>query len=384
MDSSTTVNIKGIKFQSYKVIRSLVKRCVIDEESSVYYAIERFDDDSIIDFDNDTNYTGQAKYYTSDFSINSDEVKKAIRHFFNQYLRFIDDKTAFFEFYTCASFKNENKSDIITKEEAKSIRDNKTCFLEILSNKNFQDYKDIILKVIGRIIDPKNPDKNEKYIINFLERIDWNFGVSSLDRIEQDTIALMKELSCYNCEFSGKEKFIFDYLVQKIEMKALGKNSLKNYIDYRDLKYAFRDLKENNYKVFDDASAEFSNLEKINSKNLESKILNVCNIDDKRYFNILKRNITRAKSDHSRVIPKRSSTFLYRIFEICDEVMYELDANEIEYSREKINEVINLLYEKSKIYINDRKQDFSYSFDSDDVIKNSILLLFNECYLDFV
>lgn len=384
MNSSTTVNIKGIKFQSYKVIRSLVKRCVIDEEASVYYAIERFDDDSIVDFENETNYTGQAKYYSTDFSINSEEVQKAIKHFFNYYLRFIEDKTAFFEFYTCVRFKNENKSDIIEKEEAKVIRADGTCFLEILMKKDFSKHEEIIKKVIGRILSPNNPDESNDIIIDFLKRIDWNFGMSSLDEIENETIELMKKLKYYNHEFKGKEKYIFDHLVQKIEMKALEKNSLKNYITYNDIKYAFRDLKENEYKISDDAYEEYSSLKKINTKNLESKILNVCNIKDDRFFRILNRNITRAKSDHNKVIPEKSATYLYRIYEICDEVMYELNNNEIDYSKEKIIEIIDLLYKRSKSYIDDRKKDFSYAFDSEDVIKNSILLLFNECYLDFV
>jgi len=383
MNPSTTVNIKGIKFQSFKVIRSLIQRCIENDEASIYYAIERFDDDSIIDLEEGTTSIGQAKYYNNDFSINSIEVVKSLKHFYNFYLKFIQDKAVFFEFYTCAKHKGENKSDYITAEESKELRDSKTNFLEVLSSGKLGKFEETIFSVLCRILEiPENTDNKVK-ILDFLDRIRWNFGMDSLEEIEQETLELMKKLPYYNHSFEGKEKFIYDHLVQKIEMSALNKDSLTNYMTYKDLEYAFRDLKDNDYKTHDNAHVEYESLEKINFLDFESKVKRVSPLNDKRYFNISKRKITRARSDHSRALPEKSSTYLYRVYEVCEEVIYSYSKNLESYTAEQIDELLENLFVETKAFLNDRKQDFSYAFDSDDVLRNSILMLLNDCYLDF-
>jgi len=115
----------------------------------------------------------------------------------------------------------------------------------------------------------------------------------------------------------------------------------------------------------------------------ESKVKRVSPLNDKRYFNISKRKITRARSDHSRALPEKSSTYLYRVYEVCEEVIYSYSKNLESYTAEQIDELLENLFVETKAFLNDRKQDFSYAFDSDDVLRNSILMLLNDCYLDF-
>lgn len=388
-DSSTTALVKGIKYQSYKLIDDLLAACINSDNSSIYYAIERFDDISMLNTTDDETMIGQAKYYSNDFSINSSEIKKSIKNFFNLYIKFISDENLSFCFYTSAGFHNEQSTAIITQEEIDTLKNNDTCFLNILALKQHRDYPDLVNNVIGRIIDgPENFDKNIEYIPSFLDKISWKYGVCSLDEIKSNALSKIRELDYYNFNFEGKEEMIFNNLVQNIEVLSLGKNSLSASLTSKDVEIMFLKLKSQDYKVYDDASKEFSLLKINDSRNIETKILEVCQIDDEKYFQILNQRITRGKADHSKISEDNSKTFLYRIYEICEEKLIDIIQSKLsedkEYTNEIINDIIDELCKVANEHIADRKTDFKYALNSKDSIKNTILILFNECYLDFI
>lgn len=384
MDSSSTANIKGIKFQSYRIVSSLIKKCSENTQAQIYYAIERLDDENILDLERNKNLVKQTKNYASDFTINSIEIKKTLINFYNLFTKFPNDDTLTFEFCTISNYKEQNATNIINDEEVKALKEKNITFLEILHKSEVEKYEEIVFNVVCRVLKLENNPSNLKIIKEFLRRITWYFGVMNLEDTKNEAIEYLKKTQYYDYTFKDKEHFIFTSLTDLVENNALKSNSLNNYISCKDLKETFRQLKESEYKILDEASKDYDELLVINQKNIEEKINSVAYIERVRYFNLLKRKITTCKADLLKITDEEEKTILYRVYEACEQELYNIEYKDEKLNETDINDVFKRLEEKVIEYISDRKKDFRYAFNTESIYKNSVYVLFNECYLDFI
>ena len=115
-------SIKGIGLQKIRAAERLL-RALLENKRAVFCTIEHVDDVLEVDVEQETtNYTAeQNKSYSTDFSMNSHEVKNSLRIFFDNWYGTVEASESIrFVFYTNTNIKKENKVGVLKDiEEAK-------------------------------------------------------------------------------------------------------------------------------------------------------------------------------------------------------------------------------------------------------------------------
>ena len=117
INTDADASIKGIGLQKLRVAERLL-RAIIDGKKAIFCTIEHIDDVLEIDVSKSkdvTDYvTEQDKSYSTNFSINDEEIKKSLRIFFDNWYGTVEgSENIKFLFYTNASIKKEKKVGIL-------------------------------------------------------------------------------------------------------------------------------------------------------------------------------------------------------------------------------------------------------------------------------
>lgn len=108
-------SIKGIGLQKVRAAERLLT-ALLENKRAIFCTIEHIDDVLEVDIEPETtNYTAeQNKSYSTDFSMNSHEVKNSLRIFFDNWFGTVEvSESIKFVFYTNANIKKENKVGVL-------------------------------------------------------------------------------------------------------------------------------------------------------------------------------------------------------------------------------------------------------------------------------
>ena len=139
-------SIKGIGLQKIRAAERLLG-ALLENKRAVFCTIEHIDDVLEVDVEHETtNYTAeQNKSYSTDFSMNSHEVKNSLRIFFDTWYGTVEvSESIKFVFYTNTNIKKEKKVG-----ELKKIKETlpEEPLIQLLCEKKYDEAFPFVLPV---------------------------------------------------------------------------------------------------------------------------------------------------------------------------------------------------------------------------------------------
>lgn len=401
IDTSADSNIKGMGLQKLRATERLLEAIIL-EKQGIYCTIEYVDDVIEMDFskENTCIQTEQNKNYKSAFSINSDEVKNSLRIFLDTWRRVEYDENMTFMFYTNTSIAKEKSVGVIKKLGLKLPKE---PVLKLLISKEYDQALPIIVPVLkDYYISQHNTNSNSKEdakfyenLINgysdetwktFFQLIEWKFNEENEKTLRfklESTVKNVCDKLDVDSKYSDK---ILSCILQLIEEKSLEKNFLNRMVSVSDIKLLFKDF-ERKVRIeerIDPVHKKWDELDKSDIRDLEEKIKSVCPNFDEDDLEDLQTDFAEGKfeQDSYREI-KAVKAYNYRIYNICRRRIRDIlkKKDEYKFSEEEINNILDELTQVSEKHILDKAKTYEIPYKDTDMVKKSILILFQECFL---
>lgn len=129
---------------------------------------------------------------------------------------------------------------------------------------------------------------------------------------------------------------------------------------------------------------EWRKLEGRKDRTYEQKILDVCSEYNERRLKRFSRKIADANLELERLPTRQKAALLYRIFRGANDAQFELVEQGIkELSEEEILEWLEEYSKAAQEMIITKSSDYDYPLRNEDLIRNSVIKLIDECYLSF-
>ena len=401
IDTSADSNIKGMLLQKLRAAERLLEAIIL-EKQGIYCTIEYVDDVIEMDFSKDkTNIqTEQNKNYKKDFSINNDEIKNSLRIFLDTWRRVEYDESMTFVFYTNTSIAKEKNVGVIKKLGLKLP---KNPILELLINKDYDKALPIIVPVLKDYYISQhnsNSSTNEEArfyeeLINsysdetwrtFFELIEWKFNEEDEKTLRCKLESTVKKVcDKLNVEQKYSDK-ILSCILQLIEEKSLEKNFFNRMVNISEIKLLFKEF-ERDIKVeerIDPIHKKWDEIDKSDIRDLEEKIKNVCPDFDEDDLEELQDDFVEGKLEQdSYPEVKAIKAYNYRIYNVCRRrIKHILKAKEeYKFREEEINGILYELTQAAEEHILDKAKTYEIPYKDKDMVRKTILILFQECFL---
>lgn len=392
---------KGFRLQKLRAIKLLLDEMNRKEQVFVYAATEYYEDVFFKTVENDKvrEYAEGDKNYDPErsFSFMSGEVRNSMVSFLDCWLNQKMSKSLVFGFYTNIKIAKEKNTDY-TRSLGITLPDKP--IIKLLMDRNF-GYPNLFDTVKKVLIDEYKQQYDGKALtgytasidslkdelwIDFLGRIDWKFEKEDDLELEQILLQDIRNSKLYTLRVEGKESYILAALEQEFEKRQNLPDHLARLVSHSDVKTIFLEIANDVYKRNDPVYEEWENMEPPEDKrNLNAKIESVCSTYPPKKLGLFARKIGAVKKELKKVDNKDRGSYLYRIFEACEEKLFEL-ADEYagqDLPPETIDFIIDELVTCAEQHLADKSKDYSYPFKNRDTLRNAILDLFDNCFLAF-
>lgn len=287
---------RGFYYQYLSILRNWVTNFINNIDNPIYTEVE-----------NDIKEVGekyvftQLKCYSSDFSLNSKEIKSSIFDFFITYLKYRQDNVyPVFSFITNTSIKKNEK--LLGKWLNRDVFDNYKD-LELLKKKNVDILKSESNKIRQSKLNRQNLAAYRKQEINnsyksfcsilldelliedFCRSIRWEFGElttkEAIDKLKLEIFTLLKDKS-----FKGRSaEIIFRVLLSEINRCSQETEKSKRCITNSDLRKL---LELTDVDIQNRIDSKFINLIGVEIEELKDRIKNIETIQEKQTSEIKK------------------------------------------------------------------------------------------------
>lgn len=389
-------SIKGIRFQEIRLLRVMLK--LINEYEDIHIiAFPEYFEDIYVMGNGLEKIMEQDKEYSSDFSINSKEIKKALVSFLDIFLEYEMSKDMKFIFHTNTNYVKEKQSKMLTELNLEPLE---KPILEYLSNENLTEeiinimkkiiiysYKEVYGKRTSKIKEIEKM-KDEQWKL-FLSNISYEFGKPDLKSLEKEIINDIEKCRFFSPLLIGKEDLIKDCLLGLIGQRICEKEPLKRAINTSDIELRFNRLVTSPIdKKFDPIYEQWEKilLDKKDSKdirNLREKIYDVCNSFSEKYFNLLNRQATNANYDINRLNKMQKDSLKTRIFNCMEEYFIENDIGKESYTQEELKNLIKELKSYVVLNIEELKKDYTYGLENKKIVESIVIMLIDQCFYCF-
>lgn len=405
INTSADASIKGIKLQKLRVIKYLLE-AVISGKKMVFSTIEHIDDVVKMEIDGDKFdiTTEQDKNYSTSFSINNEEIKNSLRIFFDNWRKVEYDENITFVFYTTTKVCRERKVGVLKNS---GVELPKGEVLNLLIEKKYDDAFPIVLPIFKDYYinqhkkhDPQNTyyEKlmetmdDEKWKV-FFDLIEWKFEeANEVELVETLKNNIRKVCDIFNVDKKYTED-IYLKIVGLVESKSGNTEFLGKMVHVAEIELIFtklqREIKiekisnEENEEL-DPMYEKWDVIESDDIRNLEKKILDVCSDFDEDEIEDLQELLIEGEFEQKKYPDIRKvKAYNYRIYKECRRYIkktlkiresYEFTQLEIDSI---MNDMVNLSYEM----ILDKNKTYKIPYKDEDMVKKTILILFEQCFL---
>ncbi|MCP1359066.1 hypothetical protein, partial [Aneurinibacillus migulanus] len=222
--------------------------------------------------------------------------------------------------------------------------------------------------------------------IEFFRKIDWKFEQEDDIALEKTLLQDIKNSKFYSLRVEGKERYILGALEMEFARRQNLPDSLAKLVSHSDVKTIFLEIANDVYKRNDPIYEEWEIMEKpLDKRNLNEKIGSVCKTYPSKKMGFFARRIGAVKKELQRVDSKERGSYLYRIFESCEEKLFELafSYEEQDLSPQTIDLIIDELVGCAEQHLTEKSKDYTYPFKNRDTLRNAVLELFDSCFLAF-
>jgi len=391
---------KGFRLQRLRAIKLLFEKMNASQRAVIYAGTEFFDDVYIKTIENETVEViaeGDKNYGSKpSFSFMSNEVKNSLISFLDCWFQH-DIEGLVFCFYTNVKIGKEYNTQYL--KGLKIILPNEPI-IELLIKKDF-DNDNLLATVKTVLVDEyrmqykgKESDGflqtleelSDELWISFLNKIDWKFEQEDEKELEQTLIEEIQKQSFYKIDLIGKESFVIAALLDEFEKRQIIKDPFGRLISDSQVRLKLLEVGNNQYKMSDPVYEQWEKLEPPNDKrNLDEKIEAVTKTYSKRKLGMFARKIGSVKVELAKIDSKDKGAYQYRIYDACEERLFEIldsyDGSEVE--PRVVDGWIDDLVHFAETHLAEKSKDFTYPFKNKDTLRNTILELFDSCYLSF-
>ncbi|WP_040204017.1 hypothetical protein [Neobacillus jeddahensis] len=221
---------------------------------------------------------------------------------------------------------------------------------------------------------------------SFINKIDWKFEQEDEEELEQTLIVEIRKQSFYKVDLFGKESYVIAALLDEFEKRQNIKDHFGRLISDSQVKLKLLEVGNNQYKMSDPVYEQWEKLEPPRDKrNLDEKIEAVTKTYSKRKLGMFARKIGAVKLELAKIDSKDKGAYQYRIYDACEERLLEIldsyDGSEVE--PRVVDGWIDDLVQFAETHLAEKSKDFTYPFKNKDTLRNTILELFDSCYLSF-
>ncbi|MEN2259085.1 hypothetical protein AAIB48_16600 [Paraclostridium benzoelyticum] len=230
----------------------------------------------------------------------------------------------------------------------------------------------------------------------FFGLIEWKFGEDDENELT-NTIKSDIEEVCDKLDVEKKyvEK-IFLQIIGLIDSKSLRKNFLDKMIHVAEIKLMFNELQRdikvkatlcdvnNEDKGLDPMYEKWDDVNKEDIRDLEKKILSVCDDFDEDEIEYLQEMLIDGKFEQRKYPDFRKvKAYNYRIYKECNRYIKRLlkTRQTNKFTEEEIDTIMEDMTEKSENIILDKDKTYTMPYRDKDMIRKTILILFEECFI---
>lgn len=400
ISSESNSNIKGLLLQKLRAAFRLLTS-LSEEKKSIVCTIEYVDDVFMADLNSlETKYFAEQNksYESSKFTMNSHAIQNSLRIFFDNWFENCNMSNMInFTFYTNTTYTKERASGVLSEEELPE-----KPIIEYLIEKDYSKILELFKKVFSKYYieqHEKHTENIQVYIerlenlsdekwINFLDLIEWNFGETDEVELRKDIDSIVLELCKSNGVNTNLANAISAEIIDMIEKRTFENDFLSRVVHVSEIKLLFLEkVTITETKVVNDpVHSRWDEVDCDKYLNLRDKFQNVChNYCDYKMMTLLDEYTDGVFEQKSYYDAKAIKAYNYRIYKKCKnllETKYRLSNESI--SADEIDEIITGLIEESNEIIKDKAQTYNFPFKDKDMIRKSVLLLFEECYINFV
>lgn len=392
--------LKGLGLQKLRAAERLL-RALMDGKKAVLCTIEHIDDVLEVDVDGEkTNYTTeQNKSYASDFSMNSHEVKNSLRIFFDNWHRVVETSESIqFVFYTNASIAKEKRVGVL-----KNIKEElpEQPLIQLLVEKKYENAFPFVLPILREYYIEQHK-KHTKDICTyeqlwdsmtfekweqFFDLIEWDFDKKTEREVRKDITELVEKL-CYkfNVDYKHVERIVAQIL-DMVESRTFEKDFLCRMVHVGEIKSLFLELAQESQirEKLDPFHLKWDSIKCDDVRDINDKFLDVCPSFDKELLEELEEEYIDGSFEQSQHQNLRQvKAYNYRIYRVCKKIIKQIiKENGNGLSQIQIETFIESLTDEAERLILDKAKTYEVAFEDRDMVRKTILVLFQECYLAF-
>jgi hypothetical protein len=390
---------KGFRLQRLRAIKLLFEKINTSQKAIIYAGTEYLDDVYVKSIESqkvEVTAEGDKNYDSKEsFSFMSNEVKNSLISFLDCWFQY-DSEGLIFCFYTNVKIGKEYNTK---NTKGLGITLPKEPIIELLINKNYENeqllptVKLVLIEEYKKQYEGKESkgfldsleELSDELWINFLNKIDWKFEQEDEKELEQTLIQEIRKQSIYKTNLEGKESYVIAALLDEFEKRQNVKDHFGRLISDAHVKVKLLEVGNNEYKMNDPVYEQWEKLEPTDKRNLDEKIEAVTKKYNKKKLGMFARKIGAVKLELARADGKDKAAYQYRIYDACDERLFEIldsyDGSEVEPG--VVDGWIDDLVDCAEKHLAEKSKDFTYPFKNKDTLRNTILELFDSCYLSF-
>ena len=391
-------SIKGIGLQKIRAAERLLG-ALLENKRAVFCTIEHIDDVLEVDVEHETtNYTAeQNKSYSTDFSMNSHEVKNSLRIFFDTWYGTVEvSESIKFVFYTNTNIKKEKKVG-----ELKKIKETlpEEPLIQLLCEKKYDEAFPFVLPVFRayyleqhkkhinkeedielfeKILDSMDKEKWKK----FFDLIEWNFGKADEIEIRKNVERLVGEICL---KYNVNEKYIPAIVAQMLESRKFEDDFLCRIVHVAEIKSLFLEFAQEAkiQEKLDPMYEKWDDIQCDDVRNINEKFLCVCPDFEKDSLEELEEEYIDGAYEQSHHQNHRQvKAYNYRVYKACQKKIKKfLKERNSAFTQDEIEVFIEELTHGAYGFIQDKAKTYDVAFEDQDMIRKTIIILFQECYL---
>lgn len=403
INTDADANIKGIGLQKLRAAERLLK-AVMQGKKALYCTIEHVDDVLQGDWQDEIiKYTAeQNKSYATGFSMNSHEIQNSLRIFFDNWIGTVETSESIqFVFYTNVNIKKENKAGIF--KDAK-ITLPKEPLLQLLIEKRYDEAFPFVLPIFKAYYieqhskHVKVPEDIEKFqeILDamteerwkkFFGLVEWNFGEADEIEVRKNIDNLVEEL-CVKFDVNKKyAELISAKILDMIESRKFEKDFLQSIVHVAEVENLFLKFAQEARleEKLDPMHEKWDEIECGDVRNISEKILSVCDEFEKDCLDELEDEyIDGVYEQKHHQNHRQVKAYNYRVYKTCKKIIGKfLKKHNGKLTQAEIEQLMEELKVEAEKVIQDKAKTYNMPFEDEDMIRKTIILLFEECYLAF-
>lgn len=393
-------SLKGIGLQKVRAAERLLK-ALIDGKRAVFCTIEHIDDVLEIDAEGEkTDYTTeQNKSYTSGFSMNSQEIKNSLRIFFDNWHSIVESSESMrFVFYTNAPIIKEKKVGVL-----KNIKEElpEQALIQLLIEKKYESAFPFVLPIMKDYYIEQHRKHTKDIDIYeqlwesmtfkkweaFFNLIEWNFEQKDEKEVRKEIEELVRQLCCkFNVDLKYSDKIVAQIL-DMVELRTFETDFLHRMVHVGEVKSLFLEFAQESkiQEKLDPFHVKWDSIKCDDIRDINDKFLGVCPTFDIDLLEELEEEYIEGSFEQSQHQDHRQvKAYNYRIYRVCKKIIQHfIKENGNALSQNQIESIIENLTDEAEKLILDKAKTYSVAFEDRDMVRKTILLLFQDCYLAF-